>query len=1165
MNPPRSYGWPAVDGQGNLPAMLPDVTDAIISRTITNARMMGAGREYLRSGRVGRLEGGADGAVVSASVKGTARTPYLVELRFRQNASVTTSCTCPVAIGCKHAAAVLFALQAAKTATRYDASDANPGRKSITVDHAAPRQTVEPLPAALAQWAAAIKPLTDRHGTELYPVTRAILYIVKVQVLYGTARLSKKRPLASMAPPGCALRLTIEPVDVTLDVGGRPTGSCTKVYAGSLYPGYGSPAYMSDEDRLIVRRLQQRLGDTDHEGCLCGAGGADLLERIIATGRSRWENPRGPVLQQGEQRSAPLGWVHDELGRTRLSVAGIAPSSVVTLVAPPVVIDTIGGTVAPLDLGVPGAMAEQLLRLPPVGPEAVAGLAARWRDLVPVQVPAPEAPEVRDLGMVEPVPVVSLCIDKVAMQSWHGSRYRYGGKTQVPCALARLTFDYAGTIVGPPVDEQTLLVWEGDALIRFSRDQDAEEEAVGRLLLAGLMPLYDFDDVYPSARQAWDHVPDLPAVAEDFTPFLIYEAEMLRAEGWRVETTTDFPLRVMPVEEGGMAAAVVPSGVDWFDIELGVTIEGQRVDLVPALRRMLTTFDAGELDALSRSLAEADDVLPVALGDGRVVTVAAAAMLPVLRALLALAANEPAASGAGTRPGFSRLDIGLLGELEETTPKLAWSGAEPLRALARELTQLQLAPVSLPTGFTATLRPYQQVGFDWLEALGRAGFGGLLADDMGLGKTVQTLAHIVSRKAASADPSLAPVLILAPTSVLPNWQAEIARFAPGLSVLLRHGAARHGDATPIGGYDVVLTSYPLLVRDADILAAEAFSLIVFDEAHVLKNPRTSSHVAAKRLKAQRRIALTGTPVENRLIDAWALFDLVVPGLLGSQRDFQRIYRTPIEKHGDGEVRARLARKLRPFLLRRTKDAVATDLPAKSVMQVAVTPTTAQMALHESQRLVMQQRVRDEIARVGLMRAHIMVLTALTRLRQVCCDPRLLPNHGAKPPSSAKLERLLELLGELIPEGRRIILFSQFTSMLDLIKPELDKSGYGWVELTGTSRDRRTPVARFQAGDVPLILVSLKAGGTGLNLTAADTGILYDPWWNPAVEAQAIDRAHRIGQQKPVFVYRMIANGTIEEKILDLQHRKAALADALWSDEAATSAGLTQEDIDFLLG
>ncbi|MEP9404344.1 DEAD/DEAH box helicase [Sphingomonas sp. VNH70] len=989
--------------------------------------------------------------------------------------------------------------------------------------------------------------------------------MVRVQTITGTTRLSRKRPLASLTMPGCALRLWIEPVDIALNADGKPVGSGSKVHMTGYYPGYAGPPHIGEEDRLIVRRLQQRLGDTDHEGCLTGAGGADLLDRIVATGRARWENPRGPVLRQGEQRAAALTWVHDDPGRMRLSVGDIVADSVVTLVAPPVVIDTIGGTVTPIDLGVPGAMAEQLLRLPPVGPEAVAGLAARWRDLVPAQVPAPVAPEIRDLGMIEPVPVVSLCIDKVAMQAWHGSRYRHGGKGQVPCAVARLTFAYAGTIVGPAVDDQTLLVREGDALVRFRRDQDAEEDAVGRLLLAGLLPLHDFDDIAPSARQAWDHVPDMPASPEAFTPFLIYEAELLRAEGWRVETTADFPLRVMPVEDTGLSATVVPSGVDWFDLELGVTIEGQRVDLVPALRRMLATFDAGELDALSRDLAEAEDVLPVALGDGRVVTVAAAAMLPVLRALLALAANEPAVAGTGSGPGFSRLDIGLLGELEATTPGLAWSGVEPLRMLARELTQLQLAPTPLPAGFTATLRPYQQTGFDWLEALGRAGFGGLLADDMGLGKTVQTLAHSVSRKAAGAGGSPAPVLILAPTSVLPNWQAEIARFAPGLSVLLRHGTGRHGGDTPIGGYDVVLTSYPLLVRDADILAAEPFSLVVFDEAHVLKNPRTGSHAAARRLKAERRLALTGTPVENRLTDAWALFDLVVPGLLGTQRDFQRLYRTPIEKHGDGAARARLARKLRPFLLRRTKDAVASDLPAKSVMQVAVVPAPAQMALHESQRLVMQQRVRDEIARVGLMRAQIMVLTALTRLRQVCCDPRLLPDHGAKPPGSAKLERLLELLGELIPEGRRIILFSQFTAMLDLIKPELDRSGHGWVELTGTSKDRRTPVARFQAGEVPLILVSLKAGGTGLNLTTADTVILYDPWWNPAVEAQAIDRAHRIGQRNPVFVYRMIASGTIEEKILDLQQRKAALAEALWSDEAATSAALTQEDIDFLLG
>lgn len=842
---------------------------------------------------------------------------------------------------------------------------------------------------------------------------------------------------------------------------------------------------------------------------------------------------------------------------------GVAPDGVVALATPPVLIDTTDGAVTPLDLGVSPAIAEQLLRLPPVEADAVAALAARWHDLVPEQVPAPAAPNVRDLGTVTPVPVVSLYMDRVAMEAWHGGRYRYGGKSRIACAVARLTFDYAGTTVGASTADQTLLVRTGEELIRFSRDLDAEEDALERLLLAGLTSLHDFDDTDPAPGQAWDHAPGMPASGEDFTGFLIYDADTLRAEGWRIEVAPDFPLRVVPVEADGLSAVVVPSGIDWFDIELGATVEGDRVDLVPALRRMLATFEPGELDALGQDLAEADDILPVALGDGRIAAVKAVAVLPMLRALLALAANEPISGASGSRQGFSSLDLGLLGEVEASTSGLAWSGAEPLRQLARELTQLQLAPTSLPPEFTATLRPYQQTGFDWLEALARAGFGGLLADDMGLGKTVQTLAHIVSQKAAGARGG--PVLIVAPTSVLPNWQAEAARFAPSLLILLLHGPARHDRAEPLAGYDVVLTSYPLLVRDAGRMADETFSLVVFDEAHVLKNPRTAGHAAARGLHAARRIALTGTPVENRLTDAWSLFDLIVPGLLGNQREFQRLYRNPVEVHGDGVARARLARKLRPFMLRRTKDAVALDLPPKSVVPVTIALGPAQMALHESQRLLMQQRVRDEIARVGLMRAQIVVLTALTRLRQVCCDPRLLPGQGTKPPASAKLERLLDLIDELIAEGRRIILFSQFKSMLDLIKPELDRCDHRWVELTGESKDRKTPVARFQAGEVPLILISLKAGGTGLNLTAADTVILYDPWWNPAVEAQAIDRAHRIGQRKPVFVYRMIASGTIEEKILALQERKAALADALWSDTSTVGAHLTEDDIAFLLG
>ena len=1144
-----------------MSAMVPDITDAVLTRAIASRRMIEAGRDYWQRGLVGELSFEDSGVVVHTIVKGSSPTPYRVELRFGPGATVRASCSCPVEIGCKHAAATLFALHGRQEPRQRSHSILQPP-EAFSAGRRSQPPAVDVLSPALAQWASAMQPLVARDRTGAPPASRAIVYVVRVQALFGSARLSKKRPLSSLAPSGCGLRLLIEAVDVGLGVDGNPVGNGSKAQVG-LYAGQGGPAHFTEEDRLLVRRLHMRIGDTDHDGCLAGLGGADLLARILATGRARWATVRGEPLHQQAPYPAEFGWTDDDLGQTRLSITSLAPATAVGLVTPPVAIDPATGAVAPLDLGVSPAVAEHLLRVPPIEPRAIASLAGRWHELAPANVPAPVAPNIRDLGKVSPTPVLSLCMDRLAMQPWHGGRYRYPGKTQVASAVARLSFDYAGIAVDATMAERMMLVRDGEGLVRFSRDTGAEDAALARLFGTELVPLVGFDEVEPAPRQEWDHVPELPASAEDFTSFLIYDAEPLRAEGWIVDVAGDFPLRVIEAEEDGLGVAVVPSGIDWFDITLGATVEGERVDLVPALRRMLATIDVAELDALGTDLAEADDVLPVALGDGRIVTMKAATVLPLLRALILLAANDPVPGTPGGKPGFSRLDLGLLGEIEAATPDLAWSGIEPLRRLARELAQLRLSSTPLPDGFTATLRPYQQTGLDWLEALARAGFGGLLADDMGLGKTVQTIAHIMAQKASGGLGG--PVLIVAPTSVLPNWQAEIGRFAPELSVLLLHGPDRHDRHGGIAGHQIVLTSYPLLVRDEARLAEETFGLIVFDEAHMLKNPATAGFGAARRLSGKRRIALTGTPVENRLTDAWSLFELVVPGLLGNQRDFARVYRNPIEKHGDREARMRLARKLKPFMLRRTKDAVADDLPAKSILAVAITPGPAQMALHESQRMLMQARVRDEIARVGLMRAQIMVLTALTRLRQVCCDPRLLPGQESKPPASAKLERLLELVDELISEGRRIILFSQFTGMLDLIKPELDRRSHGWVELTGKSKDRKAPVARFQAGEVPLILVSLKAGGTGLNLTAADTVILYDPWWNPAVEAQAIDRAHRIGQRKPVFVYRMIATGTIEEKVLALQERKAGLADALWSDDAASRTHLSEDDITFLLG
>jgi SNF2 family DNA or RNA helicase len=429
---------------------------------------------------------------------------------------------------------------------------------------------------------------------------------------------------------------------------------------------------------------------------------------------------------------------------------------------------------------------------------------------------------------------------------------------------------------------------------------------------------------------------------------------------------------------------------------------------------------------------------------------------------------------------------------------------------------------------------------------------------MGLGKTVELLAHVAVEKAARRLTK--PVLIVSPTSVSPNWRSEIARFVPDLRVLALTGSDRSERFAEIPNHDVVLTTYALLQRDIEMLSAQEWQMAVLDEAQAIKNPRSKGAQAAGRLRAAQRLALTGTPMENHLDELWSIFHFTVPGLLGDRSSFTRAFRTPIEKRGDTDRRQVLATRLRPFLMRRTKERVALELPEKSEIITRVDLEGPQRDLYETIRIAMHERVRDALRGRGLARSHIVVLDALLKLRQVCCDPRLLKMSAAQAVrGSAKLEALLEMVPELIDEGRRILLFSQFTSMLDLIKPELRAAEIPFVELRGETRDRETPVRRFQAGEVPLFLISLKAGGTGLNLTAADTVIHYDPWWNPAVERQATDRAHRIGQHKPVFVYKLIAAGTVEERIVEMQQRKAELAAGLFDESALRTLDATEID------
>lgn len=449
------------------------------------------------------------------------------------------------------------------------------------------------------------------------------------------------------------------------------------------------------------------------------------------------------------------------------------------------------------------------------------------------------------------------------------------------------------------------------------------------------------------------------------------------------------------------------------------------------------------------------------------------------------------------------------------------------------------------------LRPYQIEGAGWLLFLARKNSGGLLADEMGLGKTVQALAMMESLPG--------PHIVVCPSSLVWNWCREAARFVPGLKVLAIEGAGREELFGKIPSSDIVVTSYALLRRDIERYKGLRFSTAVLDEAQHIKNPDSQNAKAACALEANARFILTGTPLENSLRDLWSLFDFLLPGYLGSRKDFQERYEKPLLEGEHGPLWDRLNRRVRPWMLRRKKSDLLPELPDKIEQVVEVELTPAQKSVYTQLQIAARAEV-DAMKESGGA-ARMRVLTALLRLRQACCDLRLL--GGESTGSSAKLDALLELVGEAVDGGHRVLVFSQFTAMLDLIAPALDEAGFSWCRLDGSTKDRAAVVEKFQSDPaIPVFLISLKAGGTGLNLTAADTVIHFDPWWNPAVEAQATDRAHRIGQTNVVTSIKLIARDTVEHRVIAMQEKKRALISGLL--DAATPA-LNSADWEELLG
>jgi SNF2 family DNA or RNA helicase len=718
--------------------------------------------------------------------------------------------------------------------------------------------------------------------------------------------------------------------------------------------------------------------------------------------------------------------------------------------------------------------------------------------------------------------------------------------------LVLLDFDYAGhRVPTTPAQPQSIVRAPGGA-VRVHRDLPAEAAAQARLIDLGFVPLPESGPgplrLGPAGSNAIER-------ATRWSGFLRESVPALTAEGWQIETDASFRLQFEAAdwdleiedEEGG--------GNDWFGMRFDLDVGGRRIPLLPIIAPLIEYGLNADLPPLLSLPLDPDG--KDAAAAHRYIDLPSERLRPFIETLRDLFAR--AAPDAEGRLRLSRFDAATLSELEAQGLRLR--GGQRLRELARKLKDFAgVAEVPPPAGLTVELRPYQRRGLDWLQFLRAYDLAGILADDMGLGKTIQTLAHLlVEQDAGRLD---RPALVVAPTSLMGNWRREAARFAPSLRTLVLHGSDRHEHFAAIQAHDLVLTTYPLLPRDHARLQELSFHSLILDEAQTVKNPKSQAAGIVRTLKADHRLCLTGTPMENHLGELWAQFDFLMPGFLGDATNFKRHWRTPIEQHKDWERHQRLARRVAPFMLRRRKQDVATELPPKTEIIKSVTLGEAQATLYEGIRLSMEKRVRDAIASQGLARSQITILDALLKLRQTCCDPRLLSlPAAARVHASAKLELLMDLLPEQLEEGRKILLFSQFTSMLALIEVELFKRGIPYAKLTGQTRKRDEAIETFRSGAASLFLISLKAGGVGLNLTEADTVILYDPWWNPAVEAQAADRAHRIGQDKPVFVYKLVTEQTVEERILALQDKKRALADGVYDGEGTGEApGLTAEDL-----
>ena len=1029
---------------------------------------------------------------------------------LNNNILINGECSCPVGIACKHIVAVLYKI-IDDSSLLYKPYDSNKVEIIYEEDEV---EKIENL------WIDSLKKIDKKEIVEDIKTTKEFL----IYRLFGESNDDVKFYKSKI-----------------LKNGNRSKGS--KISKDNLFEYFNSKysySYLTPNDKDIIEMLS-KLSNSNNESeyyyyygdiktKFKGLYGGITFKKLIKTNYAYFKDSQIPLTYIDKPKELTFRWREGKEESKIVSNFKKTTTKFITDTTPMFAIDTKENCVYELVTNQTPESIKFMLNSPKVPNEHLLSLTQKILSKFPyIEFPLPSTFKVEEL-IVKPIPYLYIYGKDIANKIVH---------------FVKLSFIYNEYKIDSHDKRDDFLLFEVDKNIKVIRDREREQNYIDIVENFGFI----FSDKPSILAYHTQSSSSTQVDIEFWRDFTEVQIPILKEKGWIIDIADNFNYEFEYAQNITVESTDEGDGINpWFELSFLVDIGGRTVSLLPIVISLLNEFNG---------IDELPDRLNLKLEEGKYLHIKSKDIKPIMQIIFELFDKKK-----GDKLVINNFDAHLLDF--DTKADIRWKGLKELQELSQKLKDFKGIEETPPsTNLQAELREYQQFGLNWLNFLHQFSFGGILADDMGLGKTIQTLAflQILKERRELNKPSL----IIMPTSLIGNWKNEIHKFTPEITYIELYGVDRAKKFKEIEKYDVILTTYQLAQRDEEKYQDKRFKYIILDEAQKIKNPKTKMAVAIKSFKAENRLALSGTPIENHLGELWSIFDFLMNGFLDNLNTFKTIYQNPIEKEQNMKLRSLLNKKIAPFILRRTKEEVVLELPKKTEIIKRATFGTKQAKLYESIRITMEKKVREAIKGKGLSRSHITILDALLKLRQVCCDPSILKLDDAKKvKDSAKLEMFLELIDTLHEEKRKVLVFSQFTSMLSILEKEIKKKKIKYTKLTGSTRKREEAIDKFTKGNAEIFLISLKAGGVGLNLVEADTVIHYDPWWNPAVENQATDRAYRIGQDKAVFVYKLIVENSIEEQIIKLQEKKKSLQAGIYQGTEEESSKFNGEELVSLL-